>query len=81
MVTFGVCSLIMLAFGNDFLTSVSSVAATLGGVGPGFSLVGPATTYSYLPGIAKIVLCFCMLAGRLELFTLFVLFIPSYWKE
>ncbi len=81
MVTFGLCSLIMLAFGNDFLTSISSVAATLGGVGPGFSLVGPMTTYSYLPGLAKLVLCFCMLAGRLELFTLFVLFVPSYWKE
>ncbi len=81
MVTFGICSLIMLAFGNDFLTSISSVAATLGGVGPGFSLVGPMVTYSFLPSFAKLVLCFCMLAGRLELFTLFVLFIPSYWKE
>jgi trk system potassium uptake protein TrkH len=81
MVTFGFCSLIMLGFGNDFLTSISSVAATLGGVGPGFSLVGPMATYSFLHPIAKIVLCFCMLAGRLELFTLFVLFVPSYWKE
>ncbi|NPV50737.1 MAG: TrkH family potassium uptake protein [Candidatus Methanofastidiosum sp.] len=81
MVTFGLCSLIMLGFGNDFLTSISSVAATLGGVGPGFSLVGPMATYSFLHPIAKLVLCFCMLAGRLELFTLFVLFVPSYWKE
>ena len=81
MVTFGLCSLIMLGFGNDFLTSISSVAATLGGVGPGFSLVGPMVTYSFLHPIAKLVLCFCMLAGRLELFTLFVLFVPSYWKE
>ncbi|KYC46335.1 MAG: potassium transporter [Candidatus Methanofastidiosum methylothiophilum] len=81
MITFGLCSLIMLGFGNDFLTSISSVAATLGGVGPGFSLVGPMATYSFLHPIAKLVLCFCMLAGRLELFTLFVLFVPSYWKE
>ncbi|MCC7572913.1 MAG: TrkH family potassium uptake protein [Candidatus Methanofastidiosum sp.] len=81
MVTFGLCSLIMLGFGNDFLTSISSVAATLGGVGPGFSLVGPMATYSFLHPIAKLVLCFCMLAGRLELFTLFVLFVPSYWRE
>ena len=71
----------MLAFGNDLLTSISSVATTLGGVGPGLSLVGPMATYSFLPSIPKLVLCFCMLAGRLELITLFALFIPSYWKE
>ncbi|HNZ60066.1 MAG: potassium transporter [Candidatus Methanofastidiosum methylothiophilum] len=81
MITFGLCSLIMLAFGNDLLTSISSVATTLGGVGPGLSLVGPMATYSFLPSIPKLVLCFCMLAGRLELITLFALFIPSYWKE
>lgn len=81
MITFGLSSLIMLSFGNDFLTSISSVATTMGGVGPGFNLVGPMTTYSYLPGMAKILMCFCMLTGRLEVFTLFVLFIPEYWKE
>jgi len=81
MITFGLCSLIMLAFGNDLLTSISSVATTLGGVGPGLSLVGPMATYGFLPSIPKLVLCFCMLAGRLELITLFALFIPSYWKE
>lgn len=81
IVTFALCSLLMLSFGNDFLTSISSVATTMGGVGPGFNLVGPMTTYSFLPLIPKIILCFCMLTGRLEVFTLFVLFAPGYWKE
>ena len=76
-----VSSLIMTGLGNDIITSLSAVAATMGGVGPGLGLVGPATTYAGLGFIEKILLSFCMLVGRLEIFTLIVLLSPDYWRE
>lgn len=72
--------LVMSALGLDFTTALSSVTAALGNVGPGLGMVGPAETYASLPEMGKGVIIFCMLAGRLELFTLFVLFLPSFWK-
>ncbi|MCC7572723.1 MAG: TrkH family potassium uptake protein [Candidatus Methanofastidiosum sp.] len=76
-----VSCLIMTGLGVDMITSLSAVAATMGGVGPGLGLVGPATTYYVLGPGAKILLSFCMLVGRLEIFTLLVLLSPAYWKE
>lgn len=81
MIIFGTCSLIMALLGNDMITSISAVATTMGGVGPGFSLVGPMANYGYLPPIGKLLLCFTMLAGRLEVFGLLVFIAPSFWKE
>ncbi|MFC1984409.1 TrkH family potassium uptake protein [Chloroflexota bacterium] len=72
--------LVMSALGLDHVTALSSVAATLGNVGPGLGLVGPTTNYLYIPAIGKVVLIICMLVGRLELFTALVLFTPSFWK-
>jgi len=72
--------LVMSAMGLDHMTALSSVAATLGNVGPGFSLVGPSANYLCIPALGKIVLIVCMLAGRLELFTILVLFAPSFWR-
>jgi len=72
--------LIMSALGLDHVTALSSVAATLGNVGPGLGLVGPVENYAFLPATGKIVLTVCMLAGRLELFTILVLFSPAFWK-
>lgn len=72
--------LVMSALGLDFTTALSSVTAALGNVGPGFGMVGPMETYASLPSMGKGVIIFCMLAGRLELFTLFVLLLPSFWK-
>ena len=73
-------SLVMSALGLDQVTALSSVAATLGNVGPGLGLVGPTATYLWIPPLGKIVLIICMLVGRLELFTVLVLLTPSFWK-
>ncbi len=72
--------LIMSAIGLDNLTALSSVTASLGNVGPGLGLVGPQENYFFIPSLGKGVLIFCMLAGRLELFTLLVLFTPAFWR-
>ncbi len=72
--------LVMSALGLDHVTALSSVAATLGNVGPGLGLVGPTANYLCIPPLGKVVLIVCMLVGRLELFTVLVLLTPSFWK-
>ena len=74
-------SMAMGTLGLDMVTALSAVAACLGNVGPGLGKVGPALNYGSLPGVAKGVLMFCMLAGRLEIYTLVILFYPSFWKK
>ena len=75
-----ISALIMSALGLDIITSLSAVLATLGNVGPGLGLVGPAASYALIPAGGKVVLIICMLAGRLELLTAFSLLAPSFWK-
>ncbi|MBW2182526.1 MAG: TrkH family potassium uptake protein, partial [Deltaproteobacteria bacterium] len=58
-----------------------SVAACIGNVGPGLAAVGPAENYHHLPLLGKWLLTFCMLLGRLEIYTVIVLFIPEFWKK
>jgi trk system potassium uptake protein TrkH len=72
--------LIMTALGLDHTTSLYSILATLGNVGPGLGLVGPAADYALIPAGGKVVLIICMLAGRLELLTVFSLLAPSFWR-
>ncbi len=72
--------LIMSGLGLDNITALSSVTASLGNVGPGLGGVGPAENYFFIPPVGKGVLIFCMLAGRLELFTLLMLFTPAFWR-
>lgn len=72
--------LIMSTLGLDQVTALSSVAATLGNVGPGLGLVGPTANYLWMPALGKVVMIVLMLVGRLELFTIFALFTPSFWK-
>ena len=73
-------TLIMSALGLDIITALSAVLATLGNVGPGLGLVGPAASYALIPAGGKVVLIICMLAGRLELLTAFSLLAPSFWR-
>ncbi len=73
-------TLFLTAFGLDLVSSFTAVAATLGNIGPGLGLVGPMANYSALPDAVKIILTFCMLAGRLEIWTLFVLLRPAFWS-
>ncbi len=72
---------IMSIMGNDFDTSVGTVAATLGNIGPGIGNVGPAQNYAEIQVVGKWFLSFLMLVGRLELFTVLVLFSPMFWRR
>jgi len=80
LITLIVGFLVMSALGLDQISALSSVAATMGTVGPGLGLVGPAANYASILPPGKVVLIVCMLAGRLELLTIFALFAPSFWK-
>lgn len=81
MVITGFGVIVMGALGCDLDTAFGSVAATLGNIGPGIGDVGPAFNYFHLPALGKWFLSFLMLLGRLELFTVLVLFSPSFWKK
>ena len=74
-------SLAMSLCGLDFMTSVSSVAASLGNIGPGLGGVGPYENFHTIPFAGKWILIVSMLLGRLEIFTLLLLFIPEFWKK
>lgn len=74
-------SLVMGALGLDFLTAISSVAATIGNVGPGLAAVGAHQNYAAIPLVGKWVLILCMIIGRLEIYTVLVLFVPTYWRR
>ena len=67
--------------GLDFVTAVSGAGAAIANVGPGLGqVIGPGGTYAPLPDAAKWVLSAGMLLGRLELFTILVLFTPTFWR-
>ncbi len=74
-------TVVLSAMGIDFATSISAVATSVGNVGPGIGEVGPSNNFFPMPAAAKWVLSFLMLVGRLELFTVLVLFSPYYWKR
>jgi len=63
------------------ITSISAVAATLGNVGPGLGMVGPADNFAHLPEASKWILIACMLFGRLEIYTLLLILFPEFWRK
>lgn len=79
VVSFALMSLVMMGTGIDLVTAFSAVAATMTNLGPGMGDV--AKNYASLSDTAKWVLCFAMLLGRLELFTLLVLFTRTFWRN
>ena len=72
---------VLTLFGLDFETSIGAVATSIGNVGPGIGKVGPVDNFAWLPDGVKWFLSFLMLLGRLELFTILVLFTPYFWKN
>lgn len=68
-------------FQHDWISAASSVAACLGNIGPGFGAVGPSMNYASVPAAGQMLLSFLMLLGRLELFTVVVLFVPACWRR
>ena len=79
-IVFVVSSFVLSALGLDTFTAISSAAATLGNVGPALGVTGPASNYSMVPEAAKWVLTVNMLLGRLEIYTLLILFVPAFWR-
>ena len=78
---FMVASLLMSWLGLDFKSALASVAACIGNVGPGLGVVGPVKTYLAIVPAGKWILIVCMILGRLEIFTLLILFLPQFWKK
>lgn len=72
---------LMFCLGHDWVTAASSVVASLSSVGPGFGAVGPTQNYEFIHPLGKLILCFYMIAGRLEIFVLLTLFTPSFWRK
>ena len=77
--TFLFILMILLSQNNDFLTAFSAVGATLNNLGPGLGAVSE--NYQEISDISKAALCLAMLLGRLEIFTLLLLFTPSFWRN
>lgn len=75
-------ALLLITLDNqDFVTSFSAVAATLNNIGPGLGNVGPMSNFAAFSPLSKIVLSFAMLAGRLELLPMLLIFVPSLWMS
>lgn len=81
LLTFTFGSILMVLLGEDTLTAVGSVAANMGGVGPGIGSVGPASSYANIHEAGKVVLSFLMIIGRLELTTVLILFTGLFWER
>jgi trk system potassium uptake protein TrkH len=77
----GISVIIVSMMGYDISTSFGSVAATLGNIGPGLGDVGPIDNYSHFPLFGKWFLSFLMLIGRLELFTVLILFSRTFYRS
>jgi trk system potassium uptake protein TrkH len=73
-------TVIIVITGVDPVTSASSVATCMAGIGPGLGTVGPMSNFAHLPEITKVVLSMLMIIGRLEIITVFALFTRSFWK-
>jgi len=74
-------SIIISLLGVDFVTAIGATATCIGNIGPGIGTVGPVNNFSHLPDIVKWILSFLMVVGRLELFTVLIIFSPAFWKK
>jgi trk system potassium uptake protein TrkH len=72
---------LMTLLGLDLVSGFGAVAACLGNIGPGLGSVGPTDNYAHIPIIGKWILAFFMLVGRLEIYTVLILFAPSFWRK
>jgi trk system potassium uptake protein TrkH len=74
-------SIVLTFIGLDFQNAVGASATAISNVGPGIGSVGPSSSFAHLPDAAKWVLSFLMILGRLELFTIAILFTPYFWRR
>ncbi len=78
---FVISSLLLSALGVDLVTSIGATAATIGNIGPGLGMVGPTDNFANIPYLGKWLLIWCMLLGRLEIYTLIIFLAPSFWRK
>ena len=78
---FAAGAIALAAIGVDFTTSLTTVASSIGNIGPAFGAAGPVENYALLPLAAKWVLIWCMLLGRLEIYTVIILLVPEFWRK
>ena len=78
---FALNSVLLASMGVDFMTAFSAVASAIGNIGPGFGMVGPVENYAQIPIMGKWLLSWCMLLGRLEIFTVIILLVPEFWRK
>ena len=76
-----VTTFVVASGGYDILTSLSSALVTLGNIGPGFGRIGPVNNYAFYPDYIKWFLSFAMMVGRLEVYTILILFTRSIWRR
>lgn len=76
-----ITTLVVATAQNDIMTALTTALATVGNIGPGFGKIGPTDNYHFYPSYVKWFLSFAMLVGRLELYTVLVIFTPTFWKK
>ena len=81
LLIFLLSALILSVLGMDIITSVTASIATLGNIGPGLNVVGPMGSFDPIPPLGKLVLIANMWIGRLEIFTVILIFTPAFWKK
>ena len=80
LIIFVLSSIFLVFLGNDAKTAGSAVATCMAGIGPGIGTVGPVSNFAHLTITSKLILSFLMILGRLEIYTLLILFIPKFWR-
>jgi len=78
---FILAGILLASMGIDMMTAFGAIAACIGNIGPGFGSVGPTENFSHMPVMGKWLLAWCMLLGRLEIYTVIILFVPEFWKK
>ena len=73
--------LVAVTANTNFISSLAVSASTIGNIGPGLGVIGPIYNWEHFPNITKIIISFCMLLGRLEIFTIMILFSRTYWRR
>jgi len=78
---FALSAVLLAWLGVDLVTAIAAVAATLGNIGPGLGMVGPVDNFAQIPYLGKWLLVWCMLLGRLEIYTVIILLVPEFWRK
>jgi len=81
MALYALSTVLLAGTGVDFVTALGAVAATIGNIGPGFGMVGPVENFAQIPYWGKWLLSWCMLLGRLEIYTLIIVVVPEFWRK